>query len=547
MQKLNNIKNGKKKFIIGVFGFLLLGILVVGTSYAVYQRETEVTFINAKVGDFRVNLSNITSTSTNNSVDLSYTASGYNASTTCTFGTVKGTYNIGATTVNNSKCTKTGLTQNTAYYYKVCTKNNLKQEVCKEGSINTKYNAPTLSNITATSTTNSIRLTYTVTGHAPDYLCKWGTSNGNYPNTAGMSLSECNITGLTQGVTYYYRVCVSNNGGQNCKTGSIATKLNPPTLSNITATSTYNSIDLSYTMSGTVSSRTCKYGTSNGNYSYTVSNPTNSKCSITGLAANTTFYYQVCGSNSGGQNCKTGSITTKNNGIPLSDKVKVGDYISMTPTATSYYIPTGHTGYGGGPKINPSELNLWRVIKIYSNNTVEVISVNVSSAYATFNGTIGWLNYVGALNEAAAQYTNEQYVLNTRHFGYKNQDQFCSGTITYLSPPDCSYNDRNEEDINLVKSVFGTLQATNPSGNQAEYFISSRSRSGSQNGKTFDITTVTNSGNIVTNEIYLAAALGKDESTPYRASLRPILTFKSSVRVISGSGSSSSPYVLGGS
>ena len=116
MKKIS--KNVKKKtaLIVTIVTMVLL-VLIVGISYAVYQREEEVTFINAKVGDFRVNLSNITSTSTNTTIDLSYTASGYNASTTCTFGTVSsrtckygtsnGNYSYTVSNPTNSKCSIT--------------------------------------------------------------------------------------------------------------------------------------------------------------------------------------------------------------------------------------------------------------------------------------------------------------------------------------------------------------------------------------------------------------------------------------------------------
>ena len=40
----------KRKKVIKIFGaFIMIGILLSGISYAVYKRETEVTFINAKV------------------------------------------------------------------------------------------------------------------------------------------------------------------------------------------------------------------------------------------------------------------------------------------------------------------------------------------------------------------------------------------------------------------------------------------------------------------------------------------------------------------
>ena len=125
MKRFNKV-NKKKKVIIGFLVVILIGLVLIQSSYAFFQRENEVRFISAKVGDFRVTLGSITATSTNNSVNLSYTAGGLNPTTTCTFGTTKGTYNLSSTTVNNNNCTKTGLSQNTTYYYKVCTKNKLR-------------------------------------------------------------------------------------------------------------------------------------------------------------------------------------------------------------------------------------------------------------------------------------------------------------------------------------------------------------------------------------------------------------------------------------
>ena len=58
---------------------------------------------------------------------------------------------------------------------------------------------------------------------------------------------------------------------------------------------------------------------------------------------------------------------------------KPGDYVKMTPTSTSYTVTTAMTGYTSNQTINPSELNLWRVININSDGTLDLISVYVSS------------------------------------------------------------------------------------------------------------------------------------------------------------------------
>ena len=49
LKKFNKNEINRKNVIIIVGVFMVIGILLLGTSYAVYQREDEITFINAKV------------------------------------------------------------------------------------------------------------------------------------------------------------------------------------------------------------------------------------------------------------------------------------------------------------------------------------------------------------------------------------------------------------------------------------------------------------------------------------------------------------------
>lgn len=206
-----------------------------------------------------------------------------------------------------------------------------------------------------------------------------------------------------------------------------------------------------------------------------------------------------------------------------------------------------YTGYGAGVSLDPSELNLWRLIRVNGNNTVEAISVHVSSRPVYFNGATGYLNYIGALNLAAAVHTNEQYVLNTKHFGYLNQVEFCEGPITGLLSFSCDDGLYTDE-LDLVKAMFGTLKGTTPSGVETSYFLSGRNRSGSNAVYSHYLRTIDKSGNKSSVDVYSIDAYASSGSgTSRSASIRPIVTFKSSVRVTSGTGNDNSPYILGGS
>ena len=204
-----------------------------------------------------------------------------------------------------------------------------------------------------------------------------------------------------------------------------------PEITDLEATSTIDTINITYQANGDIST-TCKYGIEVGTYDNEVADVTATNCTITGLSDNTTYYYQVCTETGKGNKCLEGNIKTISN-YKLSEHVEIGDYISMTPTSTSY-TPSGEdTGCMNDSNctqntLNPSELNLWRVIKKNEDGTVDAVSDKVSSEAVTFYGKVGYINFVGGLNTIASQYTNTKYVKSIRHIGYSNQTQTLTDT-----------------------------------------------------------------------------------------------------------------------
>ena len=143
---------------------------------------------------------------------------------------------------------------------------------------------------------------------------------------------------------------------------------------------------------------------------------------------------------------------------------KVGDYVSMTPTKTTFTVPMTLTGYTSNHTINPSELNLWRVIRINSDNTVDMVSE--------------YVNYIGTLNYIAKQYENQKYTSGSRHMGYNGtQTEYITDTsaLTSTTAPQTSATSSSnvtsateakglgdmgyETDYNLVNTALGTLEA----------------------------------------------------------------------------------------
>ena len=180
------------------------------------------------------------------------------------------------------------------------------------------------------------------------------------------------------------------------------------------------------------------------------------------------------------------------NGYTCLDKktsLALGDYVKLTPTKSSYTTDKSKTGYTSTQTINPQELNLWRVISINNDGTVDVISEHVSSTAIHFQGQTGYQNLVGYLNVLASQYENSTYTKDSRAFGYNGQTEYITDTskFTNLAPWECSTGESCNpvesqgggdelytKDYNLVKSVLGTTVASKLDGTKYFYWMASR-------------------------------------------------------------------------
>ncbi len=138
--------------------------------------------------------------------------------------------------------------------------------------------------------------------------------------------------------------------------------------------------------------------------------------------------------------------------IVLSDDL-LGSYVSLTPTLSSYTTDISYTGYTSTQTINPQELNLWRIISINDDGTVDIISEYVSSVDVYFKGLTGYQNFVGYLNLLASKYENSIFTVGSRYFGYNGQTEYITDIsgFNYPAPWTCSTG----ESCNPVESQGG--------------------------------------------------------------------------------------------
>ncbi len=241
------------------------------------------------------------------------------------------------------------------------------------------------------------------------------------------------------------------------------------------------------------------------------------------------------------------------------DTLALGDYVKMTPTKSYYTTDTSKTGYTSTQTINPQELNLWRVISINSDGTVNIISEHVSSTAIRFSDKKGYLNLVGYLNVLANQYENSKYTKGSRHFGYNGQTERITDTSKFTNqapwkcPTGASCNPVEKQgggdrlytqDYNLVKRVLGTAVASKPNGKISLYWMASRyyyyestTRYGWYGRKVDSSGVVGNS-----DSLYYYNGSGFRSGIRYN-SLRPILTLKSGLKY-SGIGTETYPMEI---
>ncbi len=219
-------------------------------------------------------------------------------------------------------------------------------------------------------------------------------------------------------------------------------------------------------------------------------------------------------------------------GSLLKDKVKIGDYISYTPSTNSYTITRVDSEWSlfDDLTIYPSKLRLWRVIRKNEDGTVDIVSHFISTEHADFSFSgLNYQNYLKVLNKAAEQYETDGFTVGSRHMGYNRTE--LDECMFGFSESD----EWKESDIGLVSNVYGSLCADYSIENTAisrYYWLAFRNQC--RSGYLQFSPTDNCAG-------YSTFFYTDEDSSP----LRPIVVLKSDLKVTGGDGTENNPYTLG--
>jgi len=364
-----------------------------------------------------------TPTTSTNAITIPVTSSDSESglgTATCKYSTTSGSYTTAANSVSTTSCSLTGLTKGTTYYYQVCIPDKVGNEAtCKTGSAKTGTpskptiaytNTPstlqngylkkqvatvTYTKGSVTSPTYYVKTTRAGTGSLSGTPCGTGTNPGTCSGTATTSYASntwykvsgnVSITyssAATSTGTIYAAVADSTGNFSETLTGTIdKIDTTSPEVSLGTASKTSNTITIPITSSDAhsgVGTITCKYSTTSGSYTTNASSVSTTGCGLTGLAENTTYYYQICVSDKVGNTapCKTGSATTK---VTLAQP-SFAVYSNNPTTAVNGYYKTRQVKV---TYTKPSSIT--GTVNYYIKSTVNATS-NTTLTYICGNGT----------------------------------------------------------------------------------------------------------------------------------------------------------------
>jgi hypothetical protein len=291
---------------------------------------------------------NVTGTAGNAQVALSWTApASYGGSAITGYHvqqatSANGTYLDAAGCVQNSttpSCTATGLTNGTAYFFKVAAINSVGTGSYSTASAGvtpaTVPGPPT--GVTGTSGNAQAALSWTapasnggsaITGY---HVQQSASANGPYADAMGCVLNSttptCTVTGLTNGTTYFFQVAAINvvgTGSYSTASAGVTPATVPGAPTNLTGTPGNLQATLSWTAPANnggspITGYKVQVATSvNGTYvdaagtcAPSALNSTSLSCTATGLTLGTTYFFQVAAINAVG----TGSYSAASAGF----------------------------------------------------------------------------------------------------------------------------------------------------------------------------------------------------------------------------------------
>ncbi|MEW6102185.1 MAG: SpvB/TcaC N-terminal domain-containing protein [Candidatus Omnitrophota bacterium] len=196
----------------------------------------------------------------------------------------------------------------------------------------------------------SVTLNWSVSTGVTGYKVKYGTVSGNYPTVIDVgNVTTRQITGLTNGIAYYFIVTAYNAYGESSPSNEKSATPqvvapNAPVLNSATAGDTV--VTLSWSNAITATGYKVKYGTVSGSYPTVINVGNVTTKQITGLTNGITYYFVVSAYNQGGESANSNEKSATPAALPHEDIVF--DATSSAQVDDANQISFSHTVTASG-------------------------------------------------------------------------------------------------------------------------------------------------------------------------------------------------------
>ena len=249
----------------------------------------------------------------------------------------------------------TGLANGTTYFYVVSAVNSA-GESANSSEASAKPTAPAQAPaaptaLMATAGNAQVGLSWTASATATSYNVKRGTTSGGpYTQISSPTATNFTDTGLTNGTTYFYVVSALNSTGESANSTQasatpVAPTQPPAAPTSLQATPGNAQVTLTWTASATATSYNVKRGTTTGGPYTTISSPTTTTFTDTGLTNGTTYFYVVSALNAAGEsaNSAQASATPANTPADVTITINPANTQPISPYIYGLNFYSGET------------------------------------------------------------------------------------------------------------------------------------------------------------------------------------------------------------
>jgi hypothetical protein len=322
-------------------------------------QSTDQTFTTSAAPDTTAPvISSVVATPSGTSVVITWTTD-ENASSIVDYGA---TSSYGTTTseadtsprVTSHSVTISSLSSQTVYHFRV--KSNDASSNLATGTdgtfTTTDVTAPVISNIVATPSYNSVQITWDTNENASTYVdygttASYGTTTSETNTSPRVTSHSVTISGLLASTTYHFRLNstdASTNNGQSTDqtfTTSATPDTTAPVISNIVATPTYNSVQITWDTNEASSSyvdygATSSYGTTTSEID-TSPRVTSHSVTISSLSPSTTYHFRLNSKDTATNNGQSTDQTFTTSAAPDTTAPVISSVVA-TPSGTSVVI-----------------------------------------------------------------------------------------------------------------------------------------------------------------------------------------------------------------